>query len=665
MFLNAFIDITRPANTLSNNPSSDNPIHAVESGTEFKCPLSIKHLFNSPAQTQSPTTPENAESLYAGFKLPIEYLNETEVFCVSNIVTTDLELSRKGSDACLFTGVTTPNIYSAGCADVSEQTVESATIYEQIIQPTNIFAGEMTRDVQKKYTVNTQFLTQTQCVIKEMDEYISTMRSFMDSEMPVFSPNSQQFLEIWKDTKENANFLDKYSYLEWSILEHLNHSAEFLQVFSITNILSPLFSLLVPILLLIFPFVLLRLRCVEITIEQYIGTLRAIAKNHFIGKALSSDFSFHGIVYLLLMFGLYALQTYQNVNSCIRYYTNITKLNANLEYIRDHVKHSMRRMEVFTALHEKKETYREFCEEVKRHTVTLGELHKELSHITPFAISYRKSTNIGYMLKCYYQLYSNKTYEHSIRYSVGFGAYMDVLVGINNRLCAGQLGEARFIAEPRVVFSDQYYPTHSSDICIKNTCDLSQNMIITGVNASGKTTFIKTTAINILFTQQFGVGCYSSCDICPFTHIHSYLNIPDTSGRDSLFQAESRRCKEIIDAIGKNGSSTKERHFVIFDELYSGTNPDEATKAAVSLLRYLSSFNNVRFMLTTHYLKVCKKFRKSGKISNHKMCVKVDSSGGIEYLYKIKKGISKIQGGIEILKMMNYPEEILQDIRDE
>jgi DNA mismatch repair ATPase MutS len=301
---------------------------------------------------------------------------------------------------------------------------------------------------------------------------------------------------------------------------------------------------------------------------------------------------------------------------------------------------------------------------VKRHITTLGELHKELSHITPFAVSYRKSTNIGYMLKCYYQLYSNKTYEHSIRYSVGFGAYMDVLIGINNRLCAGQLGEAKFIDEPRVVFSDQYYPTHSSDICVKNTCDLSQNMIITGVNASGKTTFIKTTAINILFTQQFGVGCYSSCDICPFTHIHSYLNIPDTSGRDSLFQAESRRCKQIIDAIGKNGGSTRERHFVIFDELYSGTNPDEASKAAVSLLRYLSSFNNVRFMLTTHYLKVCKKFRKSGKISNHKMCVKVDSSGGIEYLYKIKKGISKIQGGIEILKMMNYPEEILQDIRD-
>jgi DNA mismatch repair protein MutS len=141
------------------------------------------------------------------------------------------------------------------------------------------------------------------------------------------------------------------------------------------------------------------------------------------------------------------------------------------------------------------------------------------------------------------------------------------------------------------------------------------------------------------------------------------LNIPDTSGRDSLFQAESRRCKQIIDAIESSKNNPDVRHFGIFDELYSGTNPDEATKSAVSLLRYLSSFGNVRFMLTTHYLKVCRKFRRSDKISNYKMDVKQDETGKIQYLYTIKKGISKIQGGVEILKMMNYPEEILQDIQ--
>jgi DNA mismatch repair ATPase MutS len=197
-------------------------------------------------------------------------------------------------------------------------------------------------------------------------------------------------------------------------------------------------------------------------------------------------------------------------------------------------------------------------------------------------------------------------------------------------------------------------------------------MIITGVNASGKTTYLKTTTINILLSQQFGMGFYKSGRICPFTYIHSYLNIPDTSGRDSLFQAESRRCKDIIDAIAKTSTrnsnnellSEEGRHFVIFDELYSGTNPDEAVKSAVSLLKYLAKFSNVRFMLTTHYLKICKTFRKSDKISNYKMRVKVNENGNMQYLYTIKRGISKIQGGVEILKMMNYPEEILQDIRN-
>jgi DNA mismatch repair ATPase MutS len=46
------------------------------------------------------------------------------------------------------------------------------------------------------------------------------------------------------------------------------------------------------------------------------------------------------------------------------------------------------------------------------------------------------------------------------------------------------------------------------------------------------------------------------------------------------------------------------------------------------------------------------------------MNVIVNENGNIQYLYKLKKGISKVQGGVEILKQMNYPEEILQDIRN-
>ena len=76
-----------------------------------------------------------------------------------------------------------------------------------------------------------------------------------------------------------------------------------------------------------------------------------------------------------------------------------------------------------------------------------------------------------------------------------------------------------------------------------------KNIMITGPNASGKTTILKSFLINHILSQQIGCGCYDSAEIKCYDYIYSYLNIPDTSGRDSLFQAEARRCKEIIDNI--------------------------------------------------------------------------------------------------------------------
>lgn len=684
MLLSAFIDMVSKDSFMYEEitETKGQPNDTNENSTQ--CSLDLKHLFKQ-TPPSSDISPSNKTPLYTGFRLPIEYLLPEEVYTVSDVVMNDLELSSSDLSFCLFPGKTHPNTYSGGCGSCYNSNTKTS-IYEHLVCPTNIFSGEMTRDIQKRYTTNVQFLEDTQQVLTEITQYTSQIQQYMSYEMPEFNSNAETLLQVWKDTKEDADFLDKYSYLEWSMLEHLNHSAEFLQIFSMMNILSPIFSLMIPLLFFVFPFVILRLNQIEITMDQYIKTLREIAKHHFIGKALSSDFTVQGIGYLLITAGLYVMQTYQNVNSCIRYYRNIIKMNEQLEIMQNHVKHSIQRMKIFVSIHKTKPTYVEFCKTTETHIYQLIVLYDKLSCISPFSVSITTAGSIGYMLQCYYQLYSNPLYEKSIRYSIGFGAYMDVLLGISLKMNEGHLGKATFVKmnlsmqdtqrdssidvssnvieeTNDLVFRDQYYPTHSLTTCTRNTCDVSRNLIITGVNASGKTTILKATAINILVTQQFGVGFYSSATIRPFTHIHSYLNIPDTSGRDSLFQAESRRCKEIIDSIAQSTQKT-DRHYVLFDELYSGTNPEEATKSAVSLLRYLSKFSNVRFILTTHYLKVCKKFRKSDKISNYKMAVEIDENGDIRYLYKLQKGISKIQGGVEILKQMNYPEEILRDIRD-
>ena len=100
----------------------------------------------------------------------------------------------------------------------------------------------------------------------------------------------------------------------------------------------------------------------------------------------------------------------------------------------------------------------------------------------------------------------------------------------------------------------------------------------------------------------------------------------------------------------------------MFDELYSGTNPNEASNAGYAFLEYLQHYSNVKFILTTHYLFICKKFKGSANVQNYKMVVNVKPDGTFKYTYKIKKGISNLKGGLRVLKDMDYPEDIINTI---
>jgi DNA mismatch repair ATPase MutS len=129
------------------------------------------------------------------------------------------------------------------------------------------------------------------------------------------------------------------------------------------------------------------------------------------------------------------------------------------------------------------------------------------------------------------------------------------------------------------------------------------------------------------------------------------LNIPDTSGRDSLFQAEARRCREVLTEV-EDGA----RILCIFDELFSGTNPSEASASAYAFLKYLAGLPNVTFLLTTHFLDVCTKL--DAQVQNAHMTTRNDG-GELTYEYKFKMGISRIKGGLKVLKDLNYPSSIL------
>jgi hypothetical protein len=569
--------------------------------------------------------------IYGEFKLPIAYLPEYQVFPLSETVQTDVELA-------------------------TAQTPESKSMYEHLFQPSHPFAKDLLQEWKTKYTTNREYLGETQVVLKDMIKFDNP------------GLDHKAIMDIWKDTKENDFFLEKYCYIEWDFFKSFNRSSSFLQILSVGNILSPIMSLILPIIFLLVPFIILKIRGLPITFSIYVEVLKDIAKNHFIGKTLMNlgSITWDKAAYLLLTIGLYFYQIYQNVLLCQRFYNHVHTINESLCNLREYIGNSTKSMELFIRLHGSKPNYSVFCSITKDHANVLKELYTEIDSVRPFDATLgitAKIGQIGYLLKCYYEIHSNSEYERSLRYSFGFEGYLDNLRGVSSHLLSGNMNLVTFNNKTKCQFVKQYYPPHFDKTHVKNDCSIKKNIIITGPNASGKTTFLKTTTINVIFSQQLGCGFYESGVINPYTHIHSYLNIPDTSERDSLFQAESRRCKDIIDIIQSNPESKGFRHYCIFDELYSGTNPVEAAKSAQAFLKYLGKFKNVDFVLTTHYVSICKKLAKSKNITNYKMDVLLKEKGELEYTYKIVKGISKVQGAVRILEQMNYPKEILDDVR--
>ena len=84
-------------------------------------------------------------------------------------------------------------------------------------------------------------------------------------------------------------------------------------------------------------------------------------------------------------------------------------------------------------------------------------------------------------------------------------------------------------------------------------------------------------------------------------------------------------------------------------------------------LKHINNNKNVNYMLTTHYYKLCKKLEKlenenkEKTIENYHMEINKNNEN-FDFTYKLKKGISKIKGGVKVLKDLEYPDEIIKSI---
>ena len=661
--------------------------------------LLMEHLGfgGKPNDADTKTTPEKM-CCDNTFRHPISYTNPDKLHELPSSIIEDLELLQVKP---IVDG------HADGDADFSD---DIKGLYHYVFSPKSVYGTEHLPIWSKYYTTDIEYLKHTQTLLEMFDnEFLERSIAQNTGEttcVDAFSTMKNTWSEL-RGTGKVKDFKEKFSYVETPFLEKLNNSSSFLQFLSLYNISSPVIALLTPIIVLIIPFFVLLMRGLGVSFSEYVDILKQIISQHSVGKFLT-DFDTVSIeqkMYILMSVVFYFIQIYQNIMACFRFYNNIKLVHTHIHTINGYLTSTGVNMSYMIQLIQtyNLSTYEPFRQELTERYRLLNEVTHALTDISPFSVSVSKFFQIGYVMKNYYSLFSQTDLNELLEYSFGFNAYMEHLTACRSFVIDGMINKCSFIdagddvviepappiAEPEAdvdaeaddtpppppppppppappikrkgitkLTAQIYAPlkAHDTEKVVANDITLDKQLIITGPNAAGKTTVIKSTLFNIIISQQLGYGFYERAEINPYDYLHCYLNIPDTSGRDSLFQAESRRCMEILRCIMENPAK---RHFCIFDELYSGTNPYEAVAAAYGYIDYISKNPKVDLILTTHYIELCELLEKrnAGAITNLHMSVCANTGS---YLYKIANGISTIKGGLKVLRDLDYPSEIVE-----
>lgn len=194
-----------------------------------------------------------------------------------------------------------------------------------------------------------------------------------------------------------------------------------------------------------------------------------------------------------------------------------------------------------------------------------------------------------------------------------------------------------------------------------NSATNNANALLTGPNAGGKSTFIKSLLINTLFAQTCGLTFSRNAILRPFHLINSQINVPDCKGKESLFEAEMYRSKANLDALAT--LDPKQCALIVMDEIFNSTNPVEGIAGAYAIAKHMASYKNASCVITTHYLYLTKLAKElPSSFTNYRMNVNIDkASGSITYPYKLGRGVSKQYIALELLRINGFDAALIDD----
>lgn len=204
----------------------------------------------------------------------------------------------------------------------------------------------------------------------------------------------------------------------------------------------------------------------------------------------------------------------------------------------------------------------------------------------------------------------------------------------------------------KVELEEVYHPLIENPVC--NSMKWQRNCIITGSNASGKSTFIKAVAVNIILAQSIHTCTAKKAQMPQVDVITSMAVQDDIMSGDSYFIKEIKYLKRMLDHLNSERST-----ICIVDEILRGTNTKERIAASRAIMEYLSK-ENCLAMVASHDQELTVLL---GNIyDNYHFSEKIGQQD-ITFDYKLYKGPADSNNAIRLLEYTGFPQKIISDAK--
>lgn len=214
---------------------------------------------------------------------------------------------------------------------------------------------------------------------------------------------------------------------------------------------------------------------------------------------------------------------------------------------------------------------------------------------------------------------------------------------LKNGWCVPQLQDSGL----QIVIEEGYHPLLEEPV--KNSICAERGVLLTGSNASGKSTFLKMVAVNAILAQTLHT-CAADVYRAPLFAVYSSMALrDDISGGESYYIVEIKALKRILDAVADGG-----RVLCFVDEVLRGTNTVERIAASTQILSSLTG-RQVLCFAATHDIELTELLRED--FDNYHFEEEI-RDGDISFAYRLLTGKSTTRNAIRLLEMMGYAPEV-------